>query len=86
MELEDYLSLTYTPLKTVKTLTEIIYQKCNEDWNMFSGENQRNNTEELLAINFAIKLCADYLLKFRQECLDKMCVFPSRSNRYICYK
>ena len=72
MDFEDYLALTYTPLKSIEILSNIIYDKCNDDWDFFSGETSRENAEELLAMNFAIRLCTKHLLNFRQECLDNL--------------
>ena len=67
MDLEDFLAITYTPIKAVEILTNIIYEKSNNDWGLYSCGNRREEMEELLAINFAIKLCARYLLKIRHE-------------------
>lgn len=67
MDYEDYLALTYTPLKAIEVLTDTIYEKCNDEWYMFSGENNRQNVENLLANNFAIKLCTKHLFDMRQE-------------------
>ena len=67
MDYEDFLSMIYTPLKSIELLTDVIYTKCNEDWDMFTGENSRLNADELLAINFAVKLCAKHILEFREK-------------------
>ena len=72
MDLEDYLTMTYTPLKSIEILNSLIYEKCNEVWDMFSGEESRKNAEELLALNFAIKLCTKHLIKSRRTCLDNL--------------
>ena len=61
MDYEDYLSLTYTPVKAIEILSDIIYDKCNDEWDMFSGEENRQSAESMLALNFAIKLCTQYL-------------------------
>jgi hypothetical protein len=66
MDYEDYLSVSYRPLKTIEVLSDIIYIKSNEDWNIFS-QMTRENGEELLSINYAIKLCAKDLLNQRLE-------------------
>lgn len=71
MDLEDYLLMTYTPLKAIEILNSIIYEKCNDGWDMFSDE-KRENAEELLAINFATKLCTKHLLKLRQKTLSNI--------------
>ena len=65
MDYEDFLSMIYIPLKSIEVLTDIIYTKCNEDWDMFTGENSRLSANELLAINFAIELCTKHLLNLR---------------------
>ena len=66
MDYEDYLSVSYRPLKAIEVLSDIIYIKSNEDWNLFS-QMTRENGEELLSINYAIKLCAKDLLNQRLE-------------------
>lgn len=70
MDYEDYLALSYTPLKAIEVLSDTIYDKCNEEWNMFSDENNRQNAENLLAINFAIKLCTKYLCDMRNKAVE----------------
>ena len=67
MDYEDFLSMIYIPLKSIEILTDIIYTKCNEDWDMFTGENSRLSVDELLAINFALELCVKHLLEFREK-------------------
>lgn len=73
MDLEDYLALTYTPLKAIEILNKMVYEKCNDGWDMFSGENRRESAEELLAINFAIKLCTKHLLINRENIKSNIC-------------
>ena len=65
MDFEDFLSEIYTPIKTIELITDIIYTKCNEDWEFFSEVQNRTQVEELLCLNFAIDLCAKKLLKQR---------------------
>ena len=72
MDLEDYLSLSYTPLKAIESITNIIYLKCNENWNIFDNKITREDCEELLALNFAVKLCAKTMLKNRQNIINKL--------------
>ena len=67
MDYEDYLALTYTPLKAIELLSNIIEEKCSEEWYMFSGDDNRQNAENLLAIDFAIQLCAKHLCDIREE-------------------
>ena len=71
MEHEDYLSRIYTPLKSIELLSDIIYTKYNEDWCMFS-EHYRKDSEELLALNYMINICAKHLLKQRQIEVDNL--------------
>ena len=39
MDLEDFLAITYTPIKAVEILTNIIYEKSNNDWGLYSCGN-----------------------------------------------
>lgn len=66
MDYEDFLAEIFTPLKSIEVLTDVIYEKCNDDWRIFSQMN-REHGEELLAINYAINLCAKNLLQKRVE-------------------
>ena len=66
MDYEEFLACSYTPMKAIEVLSDIIYTKCNEDWNLCTNI-QRKDRDELLALNFAIKTCAKYLLKKRNE-------------------
>ena len=66
MEYEDYLTECYRPIKAIEVLSDIIYTKSNEDWNIFS-QMTREQGEELLSINFAINICAKHLLRKRLE-------------------
>ena len=70
MDFENVFTEMYTPLKLVELISDIIYKKCNEDWDILSG-NTRSDAEELLALNFAIKICANHLLKIRQSAIDE---------------
>ena len=70
MDYEDYLAESYIPMKAIEVLSDIIYLKCNEDWSIFSEKMTRAKGEELLALNFVIKLCADYLLNQRSKELN----------------
>ncbi len=72
MDYEDFLSIIYTPLKSIELLSDIIYTKTNEDWELFNSNYKRKEMDELLALNFATKLCARYILKQRSICVDKI--------------
>ena len=65
MDYEDFVACSYTPLNAIELLSDIIYLKCNEDWNIFSDKMTREKGDELLALNYAIKLCAKNLLAKR---------------------
>ena len=71
MEYEEYLIENYTPLKAIEVLSDIIYEKSNNDWSIFS-QMTREHGEELLALNYTIKLCAQHLLSIRQAEVDKI--------------
>lgn len=68
---EEYIADCYTPMKAVEVLSDVIYEKANNDWNIFS-QMTRKHGEELLALNYAIKLCAKHLLTVRQKESDRM--------------
>ena len=70
MDYEYYLAESYTPMKAIEVLSDIIYAKSNEEWNIFS-EMTRNDGKELLALNYAIKLCVKDLLRKRQKEIDE---------------
>ena len=72
MEYEDFLSEIHTPIKSIKLLSDVIYTKANEDWNLLSSCSERNDFEELMALNFLIGLCTKYLLEFRQTELNNI--------------
>lgn len=72
MDHEDYLALTYTPLKAIEILSDIIEEKCNEEWYMFSGDNNRQNAEKLVAVNFAIQLCTKHLCNMQKEAKENI--------------
>ena len=64
MDYESYLAEEHTPLVAIQLLSDIIYEKCNEDWDMFFYNKQsKEDREELLALNYVIKLCAEKLLE-----------------------
>lgn len=71
MDFEDYLTVTYTPIKAIEVLSDVIYVKSNEDWNVFS-QMTRAQGEELLALNYTIKLCVKRLLELRKTEIDRI--------------
>lgn len=65
MDYEDFLIECYRPLHTIEILTDIMETKTNEEWDFIGGTPSRESGEELLCLNFAIKLCAKYLVDKR---------------------
>ena len=66
MDYEDYYCESFAPIKAIEMLTDIVYEKANNDWNVFS-QMSREQGNELLSLNFAINLCAKYLLNIREK-------------------
>ena len=52
MDYEDFLCEIYKPLKAIEVLSDIIYDKANEDWNLLSDDTPRNDFDELIALNY----------------------------------
>ena len=67
MDYENDYCMSYSLIRAIETLSDLIYVKCNENWDIFSGKISRNNAEELLAINYAIKLCIKELIELRNQ-------------------
>ena len=74
MDYEDYLACSFTPMKAIEILSDIIYSKSNEDWNLLSEKMTREQFHELLALNYSIKLCAKHLLYHRQKEVENISV------------
>jgi len=72
MDYEDFLIEIYSPLKAIESLTEVIYTKANEDWELFSGKASRNDIDEMFALNFSIKTVVDYLLNLRLKEIENI--------------
>jgi len=72
MDFEDFLSEIYYPLKSIELLNSEIYLKYNEAWDFSAPKTFRQSSDELLAINFAIKRCIKYLLHLRKQCVDNL--------------
>ncbi len=66
MDYEDFLVEIYTPLKSIEILSEIIYDKANNDWDFLAGNTKREHFDELIALNNLIGLSAKELLKKRK--------------------
>ena len=72
MDYEDFLVEMYTPLKSIEILSEIVYEKANNDWNFLSANSKRENFEEMIALNYLIGLSAKELLKNRKIQIDNI--------------
>ncbi len=69
-DFEDYLSELYTPLSTIKLLSNLIFEKANNDWDFF--EANREQCEEMLSLVFAIKTISKNLLDSRKTEIDSL--------------
>lgn len=67
---ENYLSELYTPLSTIKLISNLIFEKANSDWDFF--ETNREQCEEMLSLVFAIKTISKNLLDSRQTEIDSI--------------
>ena len=72
MDYEDFLVEIYTPLKSIELLSSIIYEKANNDWDFLTNKTNRNDFDELIAINYLIGLSARDLLKNRKTRIDSI--------------
>ena len=72
MDYEDFLVELYAPLKAIEFLSNVIYEKANNDWEFLSSNTNRNDFDELIAINFIIGLLSKYLLDFRREQIENI--------------
>lgn len=66
MDYEDFLAETFSPLKAIETISDVIYIKANEDWNFLSDKTERKDFEELLSLNCAIQIISKHLLTLRE--------------------
>ena len=41
MDYEDFVVTIYTPIKTIELISDIIYTKCNEDWEFYNEKARR---------------------------------------------
>lgn len=72
MDYEDFLIEIYSPLKAIECITDVIYMKANEDWELFSGKSSRADIDEMFALNCAIKIIIEHLLKFRLQEIENI--------------
>ena len=66
MDYEDFLTEVYIPIKSIELLSNIIYDKANNDWDFLGKDTQRENFDELISLNYLVGLSAKELLKLRQ--------------------
>ena len=72
MDYEDFLTEVYIPIKSIELLSNIIYDKANNDWDFLRKDTQRENFDELIALNYLVGLSAKELLKLRQTQIDNI--------------
>lgn len=72
MDYEDFVVTIYTPIKTIELISDIIYTKCNEDWEFYNSTERRKDIQELISLNFAINLCSKYILEQRKLAYDEI--------------
>lgn len=68
MDYEDFLTDLYIPLMSIRVVSEIICEKINSEWDFF--ETNREQSEEMITLVFAIKTMADKLLEKRKCEID----------------
>ena len=52
VDYENFISSIYTPLKSISSMADVIYYKCNNDWAFFDASY--SDCEELLSFVFSI--------------------------------
>ena len=52
VDYENFISSIYTPLKSISSVADVIYCKCNNDWAFFDASY--SDCEELLSFVFSI--------------------------------
>lgn len=69
MDYEDFLAEAFSPLKAIETISDVIYVKANEDWELLSSNTKRSDFDELLSLTCAIQIISKHLLTIREtEC------------------
>lgn len=68
VDYENFISSIYTPLKSISSMADVIYYKCNNDWVFFDASY--SDCEELLSFVFSIKILTDYIMHLRNNALD----------------
>ena len=70
MDYEDFLTEIYTPLVTIRVISEMIFEKTNEDWKFF--ETNREECEEMISLVYAIRLMSENLLTVRKNEIETL--------------
>lgn len=70
MDYEDFLTEIYTPLVTIRVISEMIFEKTNEDWKFF--ERNREECEEMFSLVYAIRLMSENLLTVRKNEIEAL--------------
>lgn len=65
VDCENFISSIYTPLKSISSMADVIYYKCNNDWAFF--EASYLDCEELLSFVFSIMHLRNNALDSFQE-------------------
>ena len=70
--IEDFLTQLITPLKTIRLLTSFLREQILDESIFLVSKNQYDKNENTLAINYAINLVNDDILKLRKKYYKKM--------------
>ena len=60
VDYENFIASIYTPLKSISSMADVIFYKCNNDWAFFDASY--SDCEELLSFVFSIKILTDYIM------------------------
>ncbi len=82
MELENFVAQLEHPVLALETINDVIYEKSEEDWDLFSG-NSKNNASYLYAmldVNMCIIRHIKYLLRKYNRIVDEEYKKGSENN------
>lgn len=65
VDYENFISSIYTPLKSISSMADVIFYKCNNDWAFFDASY--SDCEELLSFVFSIMHLRNNALDSFQE-------------------
>lgn len=65
VDYENFISSVYTPLKSISSVADVIYCKCNNHWAFFDASY--SDCEELLSFVFSIMHLRNNALDLFQE-------------------